>query len=47
MGKSGTDVSKEAADVILFDDDFSTVLYSIEEGLNPEITLNCPYFLFT
>ncbi|KAJ3384268.1 High affinity Ca2+/Mn2+ P-type ATPase-like protein [Lobulomyces angularis] len=32
MGKSGTDVSKEAADMILVDDDFSTVLYSIEEG---------------
>ncbi|KAI9199744.1 PMR1-type calcium-transporting P-type ATPase [Polychytrium aggregatum] len=32
MGKSGTDVSKEAADMILVDDDFSTVLYAIEEG---------------
>jgi Ca2+-transporting ATPase len=32
MGKSGTDVSKEAADLILANDDFSTVLYAIEEG---------------
>jgi len=32
MGKSGTDVSKEAADMILVNDDFSTVLYAIEEG---------------
>ncbi|XP_014783175.1 calcium-transporting ATPase type 2C member 1 isoform X2 [Octopus bimaculoides] len=32
MGKSGTDVSKEAADMILVDDDFSIILSAIEEG---------------
>ncbi|KAJ3005409.1 High affinity Ca2+/Mn2+ P-type ATPase-like protein [Thoreauomyces humboldtii] len=32
MGKSGTDVAKEAADMILVNDDFATVLYAIEEG---------------
>lgn len=32
MGKSGTDVSKEAADMILVDDDFYTIMASIEEG---------------
>ncbi|KAG2225442.1 hypothetical protein INT45_010078 [Circinella minor] len=32
MGKSGTDVSKEAADMILVDDDISTILHAIEEG---------------
>ncbi|KAL3858595.1 hypothetical protein ACJMK2_008867 [Sinanodonta woodiana] len=32
MGKSGTDVSKEASDMILVDDDFSVILSAIEEG---------------
>ncbi|KAF9029319.1 Ca-transporting ATPase [Hymenopellis radicata] len=32
MGKSGTDVAKEAANVILVDDNFSTILPAIEEG---------------
>jgi Ca2+-transporting ATPase len=32
MGKSGTDVAKEAADVILVDDNFETILSAVEEG---------------
>ncbi|PAV57554.1 hypothetical protein WR25_02304 [Diploscapter pachys] len=32
MGKTGTDVCREAADMILCDDDFSTILCAIEEG---------------
>lgn len=32
MGQSGTDVAKEASDMILVDDDFSTILSAIKEG---------------
>ncbi|KAM6223816.1 calcium-transporting ATPase type 2C member 2 [Rhynchocyon petersi] len=32
MGKTGTDVSKEAADMILVEDDFSAIIDAVEEG---------------
>jgi P-type Ca2+ transporter type 2C len=32
MGRSGTEVAREAADVVLTDDDFSTIVAAIEEG---------------
>lgn len=32
MGKSGTDVAKNAADMILTDDNFSTIEKAMEEG---------------
>ena len=43
MGRTGTDVCKEAADVILLDDDFSTILSAIEEGKS--IFINIRNFL--
>lgn len=46
MGISGSDVSKEAADMILLNDDFSSILAGIAEGLNFGLSSLLPFGTF-
>eukprot|EP00531_Pseudo-nitzschia_arenysensis_P000488 CAMPEP_0116147332 /NCGR_PEP_ID=MMETSP0329-20121206/17697_1 /TAXON_ID=697910 /ORGANISM="Pseudo-nitzschia arenysensis, Strain B593" /LENGTH=1032 /DNA_ID=CAMNT_0003643251 /DNA_START=206 /DNA_END=3304 /DNA_ORIENTATION=- len=41
MGKKGTDVAKEAADVVLADDDFETITMAIAEGKGIFFNIRC------
>ncbi|KAG5438051.1 hypothetical protein PCANB_000398 [Pneumocystis canis] len=47
MGKHGTDVAREAADMILTNDSFSTILNAIEEGIYHNISAFITFQLST
>jgi len=47
MGETGTDVAREAADMVLTDDNFTTIVYAVEEGrlIFENLTKGVRYYL--